>query len=82
MKISFQTKDESNATQLEDFLKLSKSDRIYSFIRLSESIISKFPVKNKVDKNKDNFIIYIKPNYKIQQTKRNTRYSTTSINKW
>jgi hypothetical protein len=60
MKITFQTKDESNKKQLDDFLKLSKSDRIYSFIRLSESI-SKFPVKNKVDKNKDNFIIYIKP---------------------
>ncbi|WP_396174679.1 hypothetical protein [Flavobacterium sp.] len=60
MKISFQTKEESNKKQLDDFLKLSKSDRIYSFIRLSESI-SKFPVKNKVDKNKDNFIIYIKP---------------------
>jgi hypothetical protein len=38
MKISFQTKDESNKKQLDDFLKLSKSDRIYSFIRLSESI--------------------------------------------
>jgi hypothetical protein len=60
MKISFQTKEESNKKQLDDFLKLSKSDRIYSFIRLSESI-SKFPVKNKVVKNKDNFIIYIKP---------------------
>jgi hypothetical protein len=60
MKISFQTKEESNKKQLDDFLKLSKSDRIYSFIRLSESI-SKFPVKNRVDKNKDNFIIYIKP---------------------
>jgi hypothetical protein len=60
MKISFQTKEESNKKQLDDFLKLSKSDRIYSFIRLSESI-PKFPVKNKVDKNKDNFIIYIKP---------------------
>jgi hypothetical protein len=60
MQITFQTKEESNATQLHNFLKLSKSERIYSFIRLSVSI-SKFPVKNKVDKNKDNFFIYIKP---------------------
>ena len=60
MQITFQTKEEGNATQLHNFLKLSKSDRIYSFTRLSESI-SKFPVKNKVDKNKDNFIIYFKP---------------------
>lgn len=60
MQITFQTKEESNKKQLDDFLKLSKSERIYSLIRLSESI-SKFPVKNKVDKNKDNFIIYIKP---------------------
>ena len=60
MELTFQTKEESNKKQLEDFLKLSKSERIYSFLRLSESV-AKFPVKNKVDKNKDNFIIQIKP---------------------
>ena len=81
MKISFQTKEESNKKQLDDFLKLSKSDRIYSFIRLSESI-SKFPVKNKVDKIRTILSFILNPNYKIQQTKRFTRYSTTSINKW
>ena len=60
MQIKFQTKEESHATQLEDFLKLSKAERFSCFLRLSESI-SKFPAKNKVDKNKDNFIIQIKP---------------------
>lgn len=59
MEIRFQTKEESNKQQQEDFLKLSKIDRIYSFLRLSERI-SKFPVKNKVNKNKDNFLIVIK----------------------
>ena len=59
MEIRFQTKEESNRQQQEDFLKLSKIERIYSFLRLSERI-SKFPVKNKVDKNKDNFLIVIK----------------------
>lgn len=59
MEIRFQTKEESNKRQQEDFLKLSKIERIYSFLRLSERI-SQFPVKNKVDKNKDNFMIVIK----------------------
>lgn len=58
MEIRFQTKEESNKKQKEDFLKLSKTERFYSFLRLSERI-SRFPVKNKVDKNKDNFIIVI-----------------------
>lgn len=58
MEIRFQTKEESNKQQQEDFLKLSKTERFYSFLRLSERI-SRFPVKNKVDKNKDNFQIVI-----------------------
>ena len=63
MEIRFQTKEESNRQQQEEFLKLSKVERIYSFLRLSERI-SKFPVKNKVDKNKDNFQIVIDRNSK------------------
>ncbi|MET3028365.1 hypothetical protein ABXT06_16920 [Flavobacterium sp. UW10123] len=59
MEIRFQTKEESNKRQQEDFLSLSKVERFYSFLRLSERI-SAFPVKNKVDKNKDNFLIVIK----------------------
>ncbi|MXO07404.1 hypothetical protein [Flavobacterium sp. HBTb2-11-1] len=58
MEIRFQTKEESNKRQQEDFLKLSKVERFYAFLRLSERI-SKFPVKNKVNKNKDNFLIVI-----------------------
>lgn len=59
MEIRFQTKDESNKQQQEDFLKLSKAERFYSFLRLSERI-SQFPVKNRIEKNKDNFVIIIK----------------------
>ena len=59
MEIRFQTKDESNKQQQEDFLKLSKVERFYSFLRLSERI-SRFPVKNKIEKNKENFIVVIK----------------------
>ena len=58
MEIRFQTKEESNRQQQEDFLKLPKIERFYSFLRLSEQM-SKFPVKNIVDKNKDNFQIVI-----------------------
>ena len=63
MEIRFQTKEQSNKQQQEEFLKLSKIERIYSFLRLSERI-SKFPVKNKIDKNKDNFQIVIDRNIK------------------
>lgn len=59
MEIRFQTKEESNRQQQEDFLKLSKIERIYSFLRLMERV-NQFPVKNKVNKNKDNFLIVIK----------------------
>jgi len=63
MEIRFQTKEESNRQQQEEFLKLSKIERVYSFLRLSERI-SQFPVKNKIDKNKDNFQILIDRNDK------------------
>ena len=65
MEIRFQTKEESNKQQQEDFLKLSKIERVYSFLRLSERI-SKFPVKNKIDKNKDNFLIVIKSKLDVE----------------
>lgn len=60
MEIRFQTKEESNKQQQEDFLKLSKTERVYAFFRLMEHV-SRFPIKNKEDKNKDNFLIVIKP---------------------
>lgn len=59
MEIRFQTKEESNKQQQEDFLKLSKIDRFYSFLRLMERV-NQFPVKNKINKSKDNFLIIIK----------------------
>ena len=58
MEIRFQTKEESNKQQQDDFLKLSKAERFYSFLRLMEQV-NKFPVKNKIDNTKDNFLIVI-----------------------
>ncbi len=55
MEIAFRTKEESNKVQQETFLKLSKVERIYSFLRLMERV-SKYPTKA-VRKNTDNFII-------------------------
>lgn len=60
MKIEFKTKQESNQQQLENFLLLSGSERLYNFFRLSERI-SKFPVKNQRLLETKNFVINIKP---------------------
>ncbi len=58
MEITFKTKDESNKLQQDDFLKLSKAERIYRFLELM-LIINKYPTKNRNKKNK-NFVIEIK----------------------
>lgn len=55
MKIQFQTKEESNKQQLDFFLKLSKQERIYSFLKLIVDM-KKFPQKVKTEKH-GNFII-------------------------
>ncbi|MFY0483378.1 hypothetical protein ACI6PS_12315 [Flavobacterium sp. PLA-1-15] len=57
MKIQFQTKDDSNKKQLEDFLKLSKAERIYSFLKLMYRM-KQFPQKKESSK-KENFLITI-----------------------
>jgi len=57
MKILFQTKEESNKKQLDDFLKLSKQERIYSFLRLMQDV-KRFPTKV-LDDKKSNFLITI-----------------------
>ena len=62
MEIGFQTKEESNRQQHEVF-EVVEGRKVYSFLRLSERM-SKFPVKKKVDKNKDNFQIVIDRNSK------------------
>ena len=58
MELRFQTKEESNQLQQDEYLKLSKVERLYAFFRLMEQM-SKFPIQNKQDKNKDNFVIVI-----------------------
>ncbi|WP_426062583.1 hypothetical protein [Flavobacterium sp. DSP2-3-1] len=60
MELYFQTKEESNRKQLEDFLKLSKAERFYQFLRLMEKV-NQFPMKYKKDSN-SNFIIQLKAN--------------------
>jgi len=60
MKISFQTKEESNKKQLEYFLNLSKTERFQLFLQLSKRINS-FPTKSKILTNKANFTINFKP---------------------
>ncbi len=57
MEITFQTKKQSNLQQQANFLKLSKIERFYSFLRLSEHIC-RFPVKHKKE-DSSNFIIKI-----------------------
>lgn len=59
MEIKYQTKEQSKQQQQDDFLKLSKAERIYAFLSLMERV-NQFPVKNKVEKNTANFQIIIK----------------------
>ena len=58
MQILFRTKEEANKEQQEYFLSLTPVERFYEFISLSERV-SKFPTLNKVNKDKDNFVIRI-----------------------
>jgi hypothetical protein len=58
MEMQFQTKEESNKIQLESFLKLTKVERIYSFLNLMYKV-NQYPSKVKVDKS-GNFLILIK----------------------
>jgi hypothetical protein len=58
MEISFQTKEESNRMQEEEFLKLSPAERFYAFLRLSERM-KDFPNKTPIERSKDNFQIII-----------------------
>jgi hypothetical protein len=55
MKISFENKEESNVRREKEFLKLSKSERVLSFFKLS-LLILKFPTKSE-NSNKNNLIL-------------------------
>lgn len=59
MEIVFQTKEQSNQQQEDDFLKLSKTERFYSFLRSMERFAT-FPMKKKSQEKKNNFIIELK----------------------
>jgi len=56
MKISFTTKEESNASRREEFLKLSPPERVWSFFRMIYEMRD-FPTN--APQKKDNFIIII-----------------------
>lgn len=62
MELLFQTKEESNQQQKEEFLKLPKSERVWQFFSLVEQF-SQFPTKRKEDKS-SNFSIVIHLNEK------------------
>lgn len=55
MKISFETKEESNIRRTSDFLKLTKTERVLAFFELSNYIL-KFPTKAE-KKNQSNFVL-------------------------
>ncbi len=57
MEINFQSKEESNKMQREEFLKLSPSQRVSAFIKLMYKM-RKYPVPHKKDKT-NNFLIVI-----------------------
>lgn len=57
MEIRFQTKEESNTSQEQEFLKLTGVERFYAFLNLSYRLRN-LPIKNK-RKSKNNFEIVI-----------------------
>lgn len=60
MEIRFQTKEESNRQQQEEFLNLSGANRFFRFLELSRAINRVMPVKDKLsfeEKYKDNFLL-------------------------
>ena len=58
MEIRFQTKEESNEIQRDSFFKLSKIERIYSFLNLMHKV-NQYPTKVKEDKSA-NFLLVLK----------------------
>lgn len=58
MEIRFQTKEESNEIQRDSFLKLSKIERIYSFLNLMHKV-NQYPTKVREDKSA-NFLLVLK----------------------
>ncbi len=58
MEINFQSKEESNKMQREEFLKLTPSQRVSAFFDLLYKL-RKYPTHPKLEKN-NNFLIVIK----------------------
>ena len=59
MEIIFQSKEDSNRKQEEEFLKLSPMERFYRFLKLSQASKRLFPFESNIEK-KNNFNITIK----------------------
>jgi hypothetical protein len=59
MKVTFQNKEESNKQQEAEFLALSKTERFFRFLSLSEYFL-KFPTYKMKGERKNNFTINIR----------------------
>ncbi|PCI95503.1 MAG: hypothetical protein COB15_12145 [Flavobacteriales bacterium] len=59
MEVVFQSKEDSNRKQEEEFLKLLPMERFYRFLKLSEASKRLFPFNSKKEKE-NNFNIIIK----------------------
>lgn len=59
MEIRFQSKEESNREQEEEFLKLSGAERFFAFLELSRAVMRQFTQKDQQedDLSKTHFVI-------------------------
>ena len=51
MEMRFQSKEESNRQQEEEFLKLSGAERFFAFLELSRAVMRQFPDKDEYTKD-------------------------------
>jgi len=59
MEIRFQSKEDSNREQEEEFLKLSGAERFFAFLELSRAVMQQFPQKEEYtqDLSETHFVI-------------------------
>lgn len=51
MEMRFQSKEESNRMQEEEFLKLSGAERFFAFLELSRAVLKHFPQKTEQEED-------------------------------
>lgn len=57
MEMRFQSKEESNRMQEEEFLKLSGAERFFAFLELSRAVMRQFPQQAEKDLSKTHFVL-------------------------